>query len=85
MMKMAYVQENVLETLLLLSHLFTAAEVLENNHGNSDRVNVLKEDNMLNEDAKLCFFSLISNNGSESINFIHFNLIEPLSLLRENC
>lgn len=81
---MAYVQENVLETLLLLSHLFITAEVLENNHGNNDRVNVLKEDKMLNEDAKLCFLSLTSNNGSESINIIHFNLIEPLSLLREN-
>lgn len=73
------------ETLLLLSHLFTTDEGLENHHSNNERLNVLKDHKILNENTKLYFLSLTSNNGSTPINVIHSNLIKPLSLLSRNC
>ena len=78
-------QENVFEPLLPLSHLFTTDEGLGNNHSNNDKLHVLKDHKILNEDTKLYFLCLTSNNESAPINVIHSNLIKPLSLLRGNC
>lgn len=77
-------QENIFEQSLLLSHLFTTDEGLENNHSNNDRLNVLKDHKISSKDTKLYFLSLTSNNGSVPINVIQSNLIKPLSLLMGN-